>query len=100
MTIGKRIQKHRKALAMSQDDLGQKLFVSRQTISLWENDQTLPTIENLLRLKEIFSISIDELLDNEENVEESELVPKEKYQFHYTKERPQKILCNRQTMTV
>ena len=47
---------------MSQDELGEKLLVSRQTISLWEKDQTVPTIENLMRLKEIFGISVDEIL--------------------------------------
>ena len=38
------------------------MLVSRQTVSLWEMDKTLPTIDNLLRLKEIFSISVDDLL--------------------------------------
>ena len=40
MTVGEKIQKYRKELAMSQEELGQKLLLSRQTISLWENDQT------------------------------------------------------------
>ena len=40
MTVGEKIQKYRKELAMSQEELGQKLLLSRQTVSLWEHDQT------------------------------------------------------------
>lgn len=66
MTVGERIQALRKNLGLSQDELGQRLLVSRQTISLWENDQTVPTIDNLKRLKEIFGVSVDEILGNDE----------------------------------
>ena len=66
MTVGERIQHYRKSLGMSQDELGQKLNVSRQTISLWETGQTLPTIDNLILLKEIFSVTVDELLSDDE----------------------------------
>ena len=62
MTIGESILKRRKELGLSQEELANKLLVSRQTISLWEKDQTLPTIDNLLRLKEIFGVSIDQVL--------------------------------------
>jgi len=67
MTIGEKIQKYRKQLGMSQEELGQKLLVSRQTISLWEKDQTVPTIDNLKLLKDIFNVSIDEMLSEKEN---------------------------------
>jgi len=59
MTIGENILKLRKSNGMSQETLAEKMFVTRQTVSLWETDQTLPTIENLIRLKEIFGVSID-----------------------------------------
>ena len=62
MTTGESIQKYRKEQGLSQEELGQKLMVSRQTVSLWETDQTVPTIDNLVRLKEIFNVSIDDLL--------------------------------------
>ena len=65
MTIGEKIQFNRKKLQLSQEDLAKKLFVSRQTISLWEKDETVPTIDNLIHLKEIFGISIDALIDNQ-----------------------------------
>ena len=62
MTVGERIQQYRKRLHLSQVELGQRLLVSRQTVSQWETDQTLPTVDNLMRLKEVFGISIDTLL--------------------------------------
>lgn len=43
MTVGEKIQYYRKQNGMSREELGQKLFVSRQTVSLWEMDKTLPT---------------------------------------------------------
>ena len=75
MTVGEKIQKHRKSLGLSQGELGQQLCVSRQTISLWEKDQTIPTIDNLMRLRDIFGISIDEILDGEEKETVSEAAP-------------------------
>lgn len=69
MTIGESIQKHRKAMNMSQEELGEKLLLTRQTISLWETDQTAPTLDNLMRLREIFGVSIDEIIDSEEKSE-------------------------------
>ena len=88
MTTGEKINYYRKQLGLSQEELGQKLLVSRQTISLWEKDQTVPTIDNLIRLKEIFGVSVDELLGcAEENQTEANLpVAKESYVFRYTKE--------------
>ncbi len=89
MTLGNKIQQCRKALGLSQEELGQKLLVSRQTVSLWEKDQTLPSIDNLTRLKEIFGISVDELLGVETAVPaahssvDSEEVPIEEYNFDY-----------------
>ncbi len=83
MTIGEKIQLCRKGLEMSQEDLAQKLHVSRQTISLWETDQTVPTIDNLIRLKAIFGVSIDEILTNEANQAVDEPGLKESYRFSF-----------------
>ena len=83
MTVGERIQKYRKNLGMSQEELGQKLMVSRQTISLWEKDQTLPTIDNLVRLKEIFGVSVDAILEGEADQTDPEIQPVETYQFRF-----------------
>ena len=69
MTVGENIQKYRKNLGLSQEELGQKLFVSRQTVSLWENNQTVPTIDNLMLLKDVFQASVDEILSADDKVE-------------------------------
>ncbi|MBE6944364.1 MAG: helix-turn-helix transcriptional regulator [Ruminococcaceae bacterium] len=85
MTVGEKIQLYRKKIGMSQEELGQKLLVSRQTVSLWEMDKTLPTIDNLIRLKDIFSVSLDDLMSETEPMEESRTEPRESYVFQYEK---------------
>ena len=85
MTVGEKIQFYRKRIGLSQEELGQKMLVSRQTVSLWEMDKTLPTVDNLLRLREIFSVSIDDILSDAEPVEENAEKPKESYVFQYGK---------------
>ena len=64
-SIGEIIYKNRKKAALSQEELADLLSVTRQTISLWETDQTLPSTANLVRLTEIFHISMDELCGKE-----------------------------------
>ena len=87
MTVGEKIQYYRKRAKLSQEDLGRELMLSRQTVSLWETGQTVPTIDNLIRLKEIFSVSIDEMLCVEEPSEKkTENLPIETCVYHYTEE--------------
>ncbi len=86
MTTGEKIQHYRKQIGCSQEELGQKLMVSRQTVSLWEMDKTLPTVDNLLRLKEIFGVSVDEILCGEQPAQEEQMMqvqPAESYTFDY-----------------
>ena len=90
MTIGERLQQHRKDLGLSQEELGQRLLVSRQTVSLWETDQTLPTIDNLLRLKELFGISVDELLEGKKEEQEEKEKPLESYCMTFSAEELKK----------
>lgn len=70
MEIGERIQKIRKEQEMSQEELAKKLLISRQTISQWETGQTVPSLDNIYRLKEIFNISFDDLMN--ESINESD----------------------------
>ncbi len=83
MTIGERIQMHRKNQGLSQEELAQKIFVSRQTVSQWETDQTVPTVDNIYRLKEVLGVSFDELLSDEkiEKDEQEEEKPLEEYEY-------------------
>ena len=66
MTVGKNILDLRRKKGISQEELANLLLISRQTVSQWENDQTLPSIDNLLRLKEIFGVSVDKILSTDE----------------------------------
>ena len=65
MKLGQHILKLRKKQGLSQEQLGEKVNVTRQTISNWELDETTPNSEQLKSLSQVFNISIDELLDNE-----------------------------------
>lgn len=85
MTVGENIQNLRKGLGMSQEELGQKLLVSRQTISLWEKNQTVPTIDNLIRLKEVFGVSTDEILGFINKTQITKDEPNEAYRFNFKK---------------
>ncbi len=60
--ISKNIKQLRQERGMTQDDLAQKLFVTRQAISSWENDRTQPDVHMLGKLREVFGVSIEELL--------------------------------------
>lgn len=62
MTVGEKIQQRRKEKGWSQEDLAEQVGVSRQSISLWEKDQTTPSLENMKTLCRLFQISMDELL--------------------------------------
>lgn len=101
MTIGERLQQHRKDLGLSQEELGQQLHVSRQTVSQWETDQTLPTVDNLIRLKELFGVSIDSLLSKEGSFEkEPEETPRESYQFTFSEAELRLFYRNRMFATL
>lgn len=62
MELGSQIKKYRNELSLSQDALAEKLYVSRQTISNWENDKSYPDVNSLLLLSEVFQTSIDHLI--------------------------------------
>ena len=61
-TLGKRIAELRRQKELKQDDLAEKLNVSPQAVSKWENDQTCPDISLLPDLAKILGVSVDELL--------------------------------------
>ena len=60
------IRKYRKAKHMSQDELAEKLEVTRQSVSLWETGQTQPSLDNIIALANLFDISTDALLKDSE----------------------------------
>ncbi len=64
MTIGEKIARLRTASGISQEQLAERIAVSRQSISKWEMDQALPQIDKVLQLCALFNISTDELLQD------------------------------------
>ncbi|HGO1022289.1 TPA: helix-turn-helix domain-containing protein [Streptococcus pyogenes] len=62
MEIGQQIIRYRKQQALSQEKLAEKVYVSRQSISNWENDKTYPDIHSLLLLSQIFQVSLDQFI--------------------------------------
>ncbi len=64
MTLGNKLQILRKQKGLSQEQLANRLGVSRQAVSKWELDATLPDTENIIKLKNIFDVSFDYLLDD------------------------------------
>ena len=62
MELGSQIKKYRNELSLSQDALAEKVYVSRQTISNWENGKSYPDVNSLVLLSEVFQTSIDRLI--------------------------------------
>ena len=65
MTLGEKIKLQRKKHDMSQRDMAERLFVSRQAVSKWEADKGIPDIENLRQIAALFNISLDYLINDE-----------------------------------
>ena len=65
MDLGKNILNLRKREKLSQEQLAEKMNVTRQTISKWELNETTPDIKQAKELSKIFKISLDELTDND-----------------------------------
>ena len=62
MELGKQIRTYRQEAHLSQEELADRVYVSRQTISNWENDKCYPDVNSLVLLSEIFQISLDKLI--------------------------------------
>uniref|UniRef100_UPI0040564BEC helix-turn-helix domain-containing protein n=1 Tax=Acetatifactor sp. TaxID=1872090 RepID=UPI0040564BEC len=76
MTLGERIKRYRHMQGLSQEELAEKLNVSRQAITKWENNNGVPDIDNLIALSKIMGISLDELVRGEKE-EDVSLIKKE-----------------------
>lgn len=64
--LAKNIKRYRKENGLSQEKLSEYMEVSRQAVTKWENDTSRPSSDNLIKLAELFEISVDVLLGNEE----------------------------------
>ena len=72
MKLGEKILNYRKKLGLSQEELGDKVGVSRQTVSKWEIGQTIPELEKMILLAKEFETTIDELVKDENETEGNE----------------------------
>jgi transcriptional regulator with XRE-family HTH domain len=68
MIFGEKLKTERKQLGWSQEELAAKLFVSRQSVSKWENGQNYPSIEVIINISDLFGLTIDELLRSDEEL--------------------------------
>lgn len=69
MKFNEKLKEYRKIFGLSQEKLAEKLNVSRQVITKWETDGGLPEISNLKSVAKLFGVSVDYLLDEEQNVD-------------------------------
>lgn len=77
MELGKQIKTHRQEAHLSQEELAHRVYVSRQTISNWENDKSYPDVNSLVLLSEIFQISLDNLIKGDIEVMKVEIQKEE-----------------------
>lgn len=75
MNLAEKIQKERKMRGLTQEDLAQRLNVSRQSVSKWESGQALPEVDKILLLSECFGVSTDYLLKDDIAANEAVIPP-------------------------
>ena len=93
MNFGDKIQLQRKKKGMTQEELGEELNVSRQTITKWESNQSFPEIKKIIKLSYFFDVTIDYLLKDEIEDEERNVIKIEKDFFHKNKVANNSIDC-------
>ena len=89
MELGKQIKKYRQEAQLSQEELAERIYVSRQTISNWENDKSYPDVNSLVLLSETFQVSLDNLIKGDidimkEVIQREEVVKMKHYGAVYT----------------
>ena len=89
MELGKQIKMHRQEAELSQEELANRVYVSRQTILNWENDKSYPNVNSLVLLSEIFQISLDKLIKGDigfmkEVIQKEEIEKMKRYGRIYT----------------
>ena len=70
MELSIQIKKYRTELHLSQEELAEKVYVTRQTISNWENEKSYPDIISVIALSDLYSVSLDELLKGDQKMAE------------------------------
>ena len=73
MTFGEKLKDARKEAGLSQEQLAEKLSVSRSAVAKWESDKGMPDVNNLKVLSQLLKVSVDYLLDDEEKISFNEI---------------------------
>ena len=89
MELNEQIKKYRRSLNLSQEELAEKMYVTRQTISNWENGKSYPDIHSLLNLSALFHVSLDQLIKGDietmkEMIDEQDIKELNRYGTIYT----------------
>ena len=90
MKLGNNLFQARKKVGLSQEMVAEKLGVSRQTISKWETDETLPDIYQSKKLAKLYNLTLDELIEFDVDLKEIEQVIK-----NTNEEKEEKINCTK-----
>ncbi len=90
MTFADKILTLRKSKGMTQEELAEKLNISRQAISRWEMGTAQPDVENVLQISKLFSVTTDYLIDDSWNAEETV-----RTENTYAKLNDKKVKCSR-----
>ena len=92
MTVGEKIKEARKQVGLTQEQLSEKLGISRSAVAKWETDKGIPDVDNLKILSGLLNVSIDYLLDDGERMDKSvikEAIDLSKYAGNRRKKKEQ-----------
>ncbi len=89
MEFGAQLKKLRKEMHLSQEEMAEQIYVTRQTVSNWENEKSYPDIWNLLLISSTFHVSLDQLIKGDvekmkETIDQKEVQKLQKYGRIYT----------------
>ena len=73
MEVGAQIKKYRSNMGISQEELAEKVYVSRQTVSNWETGKNYPDIHSVLLLSSVFNVSLDQLIKGDVEIMKNEI---------------------------
>lgn len=83
MELNKQIKKYRTIMNLSQEELAQKIYVTRQTISNWKNGKSYPDIHSLLLMSSLFNLSLDQLIKGDLDIMKAEIKKEDIKMFDY-----------------
>ena len=82
MTLGDKIRTARKQEGLSQEQLSEKLGISRSSVAKWETDKGIPDISNLIALSDVFGLSLDELIKEDTTVKKKIIADSSAKKWH------------------